>query len=313
MSEIVLVHGIAQEQYSADLLESRWLPALAGGVRTAGFPEVADRIWRARGGPGGSEARMAFYGHLFLRPGAQGIEPDELSPEQAALAEGLAVEWLERAATRASSDLERRTAEYELVDLRPGPGGQAQGVGSVVRGVWRRAASLPWFARAGMAAATFVLRALAQVTRYLTEDDLRAEAQQLVLDRIGPQTKVLLGHSLGSVVAYEVARELERPLPLLITLGSPLGLDTIVYPRLRPQPPSFPRPVRHWVNVADRDDLVAAEPDLTALFSATKPPDAMFEGGFTVENGAEPHSALFYLGKVEVGRPVGQVLLTGVR
>ena len=38
-----------------------------------------------------------------------------------------------------------------------------------------------------------------------------------------------------------------------------------------------------------------------------------FEGGFTVENGAEPHSALFYLGKVEVGRPVGQVLLTGVR
>src|SRR6516225_8981118 len=47
-------------------------------------------------------------------------------------------------------------------------------------------------------------------------------------------------HSLGSVVAYEATQELEHPLPLLITLGSPLGLNTIVYQRLRPQPPSFP-------------------------------------------------------------------------
>ncbi|HEX8200114.1 MAG TPA: hypothetical protein VF590_06475 [Isosphaeraceae bacterium] len=75
MAEIVLVHGIAQEQLSADLLESVWLPALAGGVRTARFPAVADRLWRAQGGPGGIDARMAFHGHLFLRPGAQGIAP----------------------------------------------------------------------------------------------------------------------------------------------------------------------------------------------------------------------------------------------
>ena len=72
MAVIVLVHGIDQQQKSADKLESEWLPALAGGVRTAGFPHIADRIWRAAGTPGGIETRMAFYGSLFLTPGQQG-------------------------------------------------------------------------------------------------------------------------------------------------------------------------------------------------------------------------------------------------
>ena len=67
MATIVLVHGIAQEQKSADTLEEEWLPDLAGGVRTAGFPEIADRLYRLRSGPDGIDARMAFYGDLFLR------------------------------------------------------------------------------------------------------------------------------------------------------------------------------------------------------------------------------------------------------
>jgi hypothetical protein len=35
MADVVLIHGIDQQQKSADLLEKDWLPALAGGVRTA--------------------------------------------------------------------------------------------------------------------------------------------------------------------------------------------------------------------------------------------------------------------------------------
>ena len=68
--------------------------------------------------------------------------------------------------------------------------------------------------------------------------------------------------------------------------------------------------VRRWVNVADKDDLVAAEPNLTNLFAVSMPRDAIFEGSYTVDNGAEPHSAEFYLGKGHIGRPVGQVLST---
>jgi hypothetical protein len=102
MAEIVLVHGIDQQQKSADELESEWLPALAGGVRTADFPDVADLIWRGAGNVGSIETRMAFYGSLFLTPGQQGDDPGEFNAEEAEFAERLAVEWLKRAAERAT-------------------------------------------------------------------------------------------------------------------------------------------------------------------------------------------------------------------
>src|SRR5437762_336624 len=55
MAAIVLVHGIAQEQRSADSLEKDWIPDLAGGIRKAGFSDLADRLGRDRLGPAGLE------------------------------------------------------------------------------------------------------------------------------------------------------------------------------------------------------------------------------------------------------------------
>jgi hypothetical protein len=307
MAAIVLVHGIAQEGYSARWLETRWLPALAAGVQVCGFPEIADRIWRLQAAPDQIEARMAFYGHVFARPGMQGVGVDELSPEQAELVDQISLEWLERAETRALNDDQRRTAAIELAYLRPDPTRSAQGVRSSVRVAWRSLARLRWFARFGVAfAETFVRRALSQVTRYLTDDAIRGEIQRVVRELIKDDTRVLIGHSLGSVVAYEVAHQLDQPLPLFITLGSPLGVETVVLQRLRP-PASFPPRVRRWVNVADPNDPVAAEPNLTNLFAASMPRDAIFEGSYTAENGAEPHGAESYLGNAHVGRPIGQV------
>lgn len=87
-------------------------------------------------------------------------------------------------------------------------------------------------------------RDLLQVTRYLTEDDLRAAAQAKVAALLDEETQLVIGHSLGSVVAWEACQALDRPLPVLITLGSTLGLDNVVYPRLGPQPPTWCPPVR---------------------------------------------------------------------
>jgi hypothetical protein len=305
---IILVHGIAQEQSGADALEATWLPALASGVRAAGFPIIADRFWRERPTPNGIDTRMAFYGDLFLRPGQQGLDPGPLSDVEAALAEQLVEVWLGRAAERASQPREKLTAARELAATR-GSLGTAQGPGEVVRLSLKSLAKLRFFAPYGMAfAETFVNRSLAQLTRYLTDQSIRSTAQDRVKSLIGPETKVVIGHSLGSIVAYEAAQQLSAPLPLLITLGSPLGLDTIVYPRLRPQPPGFPMLVQRWVNVADRDDFISAETNLTNLFNTGIPDGAVFEGGYTVDNGAQPHRADFYLSKVEVGRPIGATL-----
>jgi pimeloyl-ACP methyl ester carboxylesterase len=143
---------------------------------------------------------------------------------------------------------------------------------------------------------------------FLTNEEIRSAALEFVFKLIGPETKVLIGHSLGSVVAYEAAHRMQQPLPLLLTLGSPLGLQTIIYQRLRPQPPGFPSNVQRWVNIADRDDFIAAEPHLKGLFSTGMPRGAVFDGGFTVDNGADPHNADFYLGKVQVGKSVGNAV-----
>jgi hypothetical protein len=307
MAEIVLVHGIDQQQKSADMLESQWAPCLAGGVRTAGFPEVADRIWRDAHNPGSIETRMAFYGGLFLPPGQQGDDPGEFTAEEAEFAEALAMEWLKCAAERATKPKVREIGRRELAYATKHMGAE-QGAGSVMRSAIGCLAKISWFAPYGVGfAERFVKRSLAQVTRYFTNEEIRSAALGSVFKLIGPETKVLIGHSLGSVVAYEAANLIKHPLPLLLTMGSPLGLATIVYHRLRPQPPGFPLNVGRWVNVADRDDFIATEPDLKGLFGASVPAGAVFEAGYTVDNGADPHNCDFYLGKAQVGGPVGEI------
>jgi hypothetical protein len=114
MAEIVLVHGVDQQQKSADKLESEWIPSLAGGVREAGFADVADRIWRASVKPGSIETRMAFYGSLFLTPGQQGDDPGDFTAEEAKFAEVLAMEWLKHVAERATKEKTRMAGEREL-------------------------------------------------------------------------------------------------------------------------------------------------------------------------------------------------------
>jgi hypothetical protein len=129
MAEIVLVHGIDQQQKSADMLESQWLPSLAGGVRAAGFADVADRIWRDASKPGSIETRMAFYGGLFLTPGQQGDDPREFSAEEATFAEALAIEWLKHVAERATKEKTRQTGGRELAYVTHEMGAE-QGAGT---------------------------------------------------------------------------------------------------------------------------------------------------------------------------------------
>lgn len=76
---------------------------------------------------------------------------------------------------------------------------------------------------------------LRQVRRYLLDPDLKTKADARVAEMVTENCRILIGHSLGSVVAFEFLRQHpERRLNLLITLGSPLGLRTIRH--LMPDP-----------------------------------------------------------------------------
>ncbi|MER7484298.1 hypothetical protein ABTX60_42960 [Streptomyces sp. NPDC126510] len=301
MSQIVLVHGIGQEQEQADPLEQVWLPALAGGVRAAKQPGLADRLWRDSK-PGDLECRMVFYGDLFLAPGRMGNSQtvDDLTLQQQELATELAVEWLRQAEQRAR-ETEDRDEAYRQRHTIDGQTAGRQGMRAAGRPVLNALARLRWFAPAGMTLAErFADRSLAQLTRYLTEEALREEVQRRMAQHVGAETVAIIGHSLGSVVAFQAAHRLTRELPLLITLGSPLGLRTLVYDRL-PEDKEVPAKVRRWVNLAARDDLVAAVLDLRELF---KDPRGVLESDWTLDTGSEPHQAKFYLTKEQAGAAV---------
>ena len=177
MATIVFVHGIAQEQLSADSLEASWLPALAGGVRNAGNHALADQLWRdARPGP--MTTRMAYYGDYFLDPGSQGSTPVEsLDPEAQELVERLAEAWLRNAVEHADDPRDRGNAERELAALDPDLLGR-QGPRAALRPAMNALARLRWFAPlAAGVAGKFVYRALSQVVRYLTDEIIRTGAQ----------------------------------------------------------------------------------------------------------------------------------------
>ncbi|WP_225724757.1 MULTISPECIES: hypothetical protein [unclassified Nocardia] len=300
MATIVLVHGIAQEQESADTLEGRWLPGLAGGVRAHGAPELADRLWRNRS-PGDIEARMAFYGDRFLVRGAQGAGIGDLDEEQLALMERLAELWLANAAEYAEDARDRGAARRYTAP----PPANAQGAAALLRPALNGLVRLRWFAPFGIGLAEkFVWRALSQVSRYFTDESLRAHAQDQVLAHIGPETRLVIGHSLGSVVAYEALHRTDQRVAFL-TLGSPLGLRTVVYDRLRPQPPSVPKSVVGWHNLVDRDDLVAAHLDLAPYFPGAGIAPVTPE---SVDNGAKPHDSTHYLTKAVTGGIVASAL-----
>jgi len=305
MAQIAFVHGIANEQWGADKLEADWRMQLAGGVRVAGFGDLADRLTRDRALAGAVDCRMAFYGDLFLKPGRQGGESSEIldNPLTAALAE----EWLRNVKDRARDATEKDNAERALASISPQAG--RQGAGASIALAIRALTKVRWFADPLFGAATFVHKALGQVTSYLENREVRPVAQERVLAVIGPETRVLIGHSLGSVVAWEALhRRPVHELRLLITIGSPLGLRNVVYDKLWPQPPTFPPKVKKWINIADTDDFIASEPDLGSLFPSTSIPPALFTGTWAVDNGASPHNAQFYLGKEMIGRSVADAL-----
>ncbi|WP_406230880.1 hypothetical protein [Nocardia sp. NBC_01009] len=305
MAAIVLVHGIAQEQYAAEVLEAQWIPALAGGVRAAGHPELADRLWRGPL-PGAPEVRMAFYGNAFLDPGAQGGAAP-IGDDDQELSEQLAAAWLATAAAQAGNSRDRMEAQRYLDNAALGDVGQ-QGIGAKARFATNALTRLKWFAPFGFGLAEkFVNRSLAQVTRYLSDEAVRKHAQQQVLDLIGPETRLVIGHSLGSVVAYEALHHAPGPVTL-ITLGSPLALQSIIYPRLRPQPPIVPPALARWENIADRDDIVAAHLDLAPFFPPGPGGTVVPTTHPAIDNGAQPHDVAHYLTKRSVGHIVAEAL-----
>jgi len=302
VSKIVLVHGIAQSRKSADTLQPRWANAVIGGVRNAGHGQQADQLREEQLCPQPS-IRVAFYGDLFRSPGAQGgATPEPGSTATDDLEERLAQAWLTEAARRASDPKDMRLAQLACAQLQPSAG--QQGARSLTRSAVGYLANIRGFAPVGFAfAKAFVENSLREVSSYFTEPSLREAAQERVLNEIDDSTRLVIAHSLGTVVAFEALHRSEHPVAL-VTIGSPLALKNVIYDRLVPQPPTIPTCVTAWADFVDKNDLVAVHNDLRGDFPPKPGNPDVLASTVWVDNAAQPHDHQAYLTDPRVGQVV---------
>jgi hypothetical protein len=289
MPRVLGVHGIGQQYRSGPEVTRGWWDALRGGLEVAGFRATADNLAE-------TDVRVAFFGDLFRPQGALagGGPPYTPADVQPGLERDLLQTWYEAAVDQDSS-------------VGPPPG--ALGPGRVAAQVMvERLLHCRTFAKVAQRA---FIGNLKQVTAFLAKPDVKERVLQRVAEEVTPDTRVIIGHSLGSVVVYEyLARSRPPQVELLVTVGSPLGIPKLVFERLTPAPTGrvgvWPGGVAGWVNVADPDDVVALCKRLAPLFPAS-------DGGagvqdHSVDNGEEPHAASRYLNAAPTGVALGGVL-----
>jgi pimeloyl-ACP methyl ester carboxylesterase len=145
---------------------------------------------------------------------------------------------------------------------------------------------------------------LDQLARYFADAAIRSEVQRRLEALIASDTRVLIGHSMGTIVAYEaLAANPDWPVTTLITLGSPLSGD-YVFTHLMPEPEGdravWPGSIAKWVNVTALNDTVIRGRVLEPRFSGVT--DAR------VINGQDGHRAEHYLNAPVTGLALKQGL-----
>jgi pimeloyl-ACP methyl ester carboxylesterase len=277
---VVGVHGIKNEQRGRNQLLASWAPALADGLERA-----ADRAVAA------PSMDVAFYGDLFLDGHGAGLKGPVGDDDVLNLAED------EVADLSAALD---EAGEPEAADEMVSAVVEEKGYSPrVVQALLRRADR-----RFGShATGLLFLSELRQVRRYLRDPVIKTEADARVGRKVTSDCQVVVAHSLGSVVAFEYLRQYpDRDLNLLVTLGSPLGLNMVR--RLMPDAEYgsgyLPENLTTWVNVRDPRDPVACAGDLSMRWPGINDE--------VVDNGNEAHSVERYLGKKATGEAIWRAL-----
>ncbi|WP_428660104.1 S8 family serine peptidase [Reyranella sp.] len=139
---------------------------------------------------------------------------------------------------------------------------------------------------------------LRDVNDFLFDGERRDSMEKSLLDRLmaGGGPFVIIAHSQGSMIAYDVLRRLQKEqieVPLFLTIGSPLGIAEVqdVIRQWTGGGLPFPPCVERWVNIADRLDPVAIDSTLANDFGA----DIEDRQVVNLDSPRHPHSGTGYL------------------
>lgn len=266
--ELVFVHGRGQDGKDPGTLKAEWIEALEEGLAKSGLtlPIREDDV------------RFPFYGDT-LRDMVGGRDADDAA-KVIVRGEGSGEE----------SDDERRFIREVMEEVRQQAGLTEEQVAAVLSEeyVLRGPENWGWFQRiveaidryvpfgsgAGVALAT------RDVYRYLRNSAIREHIQAGVGAALTPGTEaVVVAHSLGSVVAYDLLRREGHlrgwKVPLLVTVGSPLAVTRIRNALRGVAPLRTPECVGGWVNAMDHRDIVSLYPLEPGRFPVDPPRPAI--------------------------------------
>ena len=308
---VIYIHGIGNKP-PASVLKCQWDMALfntalgdrsrmAYWVNKEYYPEPTDETCAA-GDVVDTGDRVATRSIMGIASASSAAV--DLDDEIAALAPGDPVRqaWLKRVAAKMSASTAVSPAEMRIRNVRA------------------KVIPLPEFLRR-LIAKNLTRLLLRDVNDFLFVPKRREAMEQSLLDRLAPGGGpfVVIAHSQGTMVAYNVLRQLDPekfPVSLFVTMGSPLGMQE-VQDALRQWTGGklpFPPCVKRWVNVADRLDPVAIDTDIRNDFEGKIDNDSGI--GFNEDSPWHPHSATGYLRtekvKTEVFSAVGMAFRQSV-
>jgi hypothetical protein len=242
MKRIVFLHGRAQEGRDPDQLQPTWEAALARGLKRAGKPPL-----------NGVKIEFPYYGDRL-----KALVDQVNSP----LISGILLRGDDQVQTGHEALRAAMLAEMAAGKALPDSSIQKNFEGQVVeRGVqnWKWVQAILRTLDGTPTGPRLLDLVTRDVSVYLSYGGLRSQVNRWVSEQIPAGASVFVLHSLGTVVGYNVLRErADVQVPLLVTVGSPLGMNSVqTYldpPLVRPGKPDA------WFNARDPEDVVALFP-----------------------------------------------------
>ncbi|MFB4280333.1 trypsin-like peptidase domain-containing protein [Nonomuraea sp. MTCD27] len=236
---LVFLHGRGQQGHDPERLRRYWTAGLNGGLTRAGLDTITpDDVWFPFYAPRLVQAMGALETLPTFAREALG-DPVEAAAPQPGGARRLYEQLITEAAARTGMPEPRPVGEEGLSDAVH--------------------QALSWLADTTDLDRLFIAAIFGDVAAYLDDQRVREAVLDCVLQTM-PRTGrlALVTHSLGTIVAMDLLTRLppEVEVDLLVTTGSPLGLDS-VHERLLSGGPHRPGLVARWFNVWCPIDPVA--------------------------------------------------------
>jgi len=245
---VLMIHGIGQEKFTQEELINTWVSSLHG---------VAPGLFK------GVTVKMAYYGTTLAdwttgqAKLAVGMGGDDTAIDVADTEEmKFLSSALEEALVQSGGGEAEIDAAFEEADDITVP---------MDTFLLRRLVGLfRALEKISPAKGSILLRVVKQGHTYLYAPGAQAAVDAIVRPYLQERPQIIITHSLGTVIAFRLLREMAEvrgaEIPLFITMGSPLGLDAFKK-RLGP-PRRKPAFVKRWANFYDPSDLVTLGKDL---------------------------------------------------